>query len=115
MKEEFLDYITDALNAMTSAESFIEGMEFETFRNDNKTIFAVIRALEIVGEAVKRIPESIRQQYPQIPWKAMAGMRDKLIHGYGNVNLTLVWETITQKIPELRPMFQKIIEDYKDK
>lgn len=112
MKEDFLDFVNDALDAMTHAESFVAGMEYDAFSKDTKTIFAVIRALEIVGEAVKRIPENIREQYPQISWKAIAGMRDKLIHGYGNVNLNLVWETTTKKIPKTKPLFQKIIKDY---
>jgi uncharacterized protein with HEPN domain len=112
MKNEFLDYVTDVVDAMSKAESFIEGMEYESFVNDDRTIFAVIRSLEIVGEAVKKIPETIRRQYPQISWKAMAGMRDKLIHGYDNVNLVLVWETAKIRIPMVKPIFQQIIEDH---
>ena len=112
MKEELLDYIEDAINAMVKAESFIEGMDFDTFSKDEKTIFAVIRALEVLGEAVKRIPDEIRERYAQIPWRAMAGMRDKLIHGYNQVNLVLVWETVKTHIPSVKPTFQEILEDH---
>lgn len=75
---------------------FIDGMTFETFVRDDKTVFAVVRALEIVGEATKRIPASIRDQAPSIPWRAMAGMRDKLSHDYIGVNVAVVWKTATK-------------------
>lgn len=114
MKKEFLDYVSDVVWAMSKAESFIEDMDYKAFSDDDKTVFAVIRALEIVGEAVKRIPDEIRVQCPQISWKAMAGMRDKLIHGYGNINLALVWETVKIQIPEIKPVFQQIIDDFSD-
>jgi len=76
-----------------------------------KTVFAVVRALEIVGEAVKKIPQSIRKNYPEIPWKDMAGMRDKVVHEYFGVKLERVWETIQSDIPSIKPLFEKIRKD----
>lgn len=73
MKEEFLDYVEDIIDAMDDAMSFVEGMKYEDLVKDRKTIYAVVRALEIIGEAVKRIPDLVRNRYPQIPWKDMAG------------------------------------------
>jgi uncharacterized protein with HEPN domain len=87
MKEEFLDYIEDVIDAMDDAMSFAEGVKHEDFAEDRKTVYAVVRALEIIGEAVKRIPDGVRKRYPQIPWKDMAGMRDKLIHEYSGVDI----------------------------
>jgi len=113
MKEEFLDYIEDIIEAMNDAMSFVEGMEYDDFLKDRKTIYAVIRAIEIIGEAVKKIPESVKNRYPQIPWREMAGMRDKLIHEYFGVNLRAVWDTIKQDIPNLKPSFDKILKDFK--
>jgi uncharacterized protein with HEPN domain len=81
----------------------LSSVDFETFEEDYQLNFAVIRALEIVGEATKRLPESLRQQYPEIPWKDMAGMRDRIIHGYDAVNLRMVWETVKNRIPEIKP------------
>ncbi|MFH1258622.1 MAG: DUF86 domain-containing protein [Elusimicrobiota bacterium] len=78
-----------------------------------KTIFAVIRALEIIGEAVKNIPESIRKKYAGIPWKSMAGMRDKLIHEYFGAKLDVVWDTAKNEIPSLKHKFQTILKDRK--
>ena len=87
MKEEFLDYIEDIIGAMNDALSFVKDMEYDVFLRDKKTIYAVNRALEIIGEATKNIPASVKNRYPQIPWKKMAGMRDKVIHEYFGVIL----------------------------
>lgn len=90
MKKEFLDYVEDIIRAMEDALSFVEGMGYDDFVKDKRTFYAVIRAIEIVGEAVKKIPISVRKQYSEIPWKEMAGMRDKLIHEYFRVDLRRV-------------------------
>jgi uncharacterized protein with HEPN domain len=112
MKEEFLDYIEDIIDAMDDAMSFVEGMKYEDLVKDRKTIYAVVRALEIIGEAVKRIPDWVRNRYPQIPWKDMAGMRDKLIHEYFGVDIKRVWKTVKEDILNLKPLFEKILKDF---
>jgi len=111
MKDVFLPYIRDIVDAMTKSQSFIDGMDYSAFEQDDKTVYAVIRALEVIGEASKGIPEAIRQQYPELSWRAMAGMRDKLIHAYDHVNLELVWETVSQQIPLILPLVEKILQD----
>lgn len=114
MKDEYLVYIQDIVVAMSRARSFVTDMYSDGFKQDIRTVYAVTRALEIMGEACKRIPEEIREQYTAIPWRAMAGMRDRLIHAYDDVNLTLVWETVNTHIPKLLPLFEQIIEEHKD-
>ena len=109
MKDEFLPYIRDIVDAMIKSQTFIRGMDYSTFEQDEKTVCAVIRALEIIGEASKRVPQIIRQQHPDLSWRAMAGMRDKLIHAYDNVNLELVWKTVSQQIPKILPLVEKIL------
>jgi len=112
MKEEFLDYVQDVVEAMGDALRFVEGLEYKDFVKDKKTAYAVTRAVEIIGEAVKKIPNSVRKRYRRIPWKRMAGMRDKLIHEYFGVDLRRVWNTVQKDIPELKPMFEKILKDF---
>ena len=106
-------YLRDILDAMLAIEKFVEGMNFESFRKDDKTSSAVIRKLEIIGEAVKRVPDEIRAQYPNVQWKEMAGMRDRLIHFYFGIKYDLVWHTITDVIPAVKPVIQEIINKTK--
>ncbi len=104
-------YIKDIVAAMESIEEFIAGMDLPGFRVDDKTASAVIRKLEVIGEAVKHVPEDVRQGYPQVPWKEMAGMRDKLIHFYFGVDYSLVWRTITERVPKVKKDLQAILEE----
>ena len=113
MTEEYLDYVEDIIAAMNDAESFVKHEDFSAFLKDKKTIYATIRALEIIGEAVKHIPSSIKNSHPQIPWKEMTGMRDKVIHEYFGVDLRRVWLTIKGDIPKTKPIFEKILNDSK--
>lgn len=103
-------YLKDILEAMDSIELFIGEMDFDEFKEDDKTSSAVIRKFEIIGEATKNLPEDIKKDYPDIPWREMAGMRDKLIHFYFGIKYELVWRTIKDVIPEIRP---SLIEIYK--
>lgn len=111
MKEEFLDYFKDIVEAMDNAQSFVKDMDFDAFVLDKKTVYAINRALEIIGEASKQIPVLVRNSYPEIPWKNMAGMRDKVIHEYFGVDLKRVWNTVNNDIPRLKPLFEKILKD----
>ena len=90
MKREIVYFVEDIINTMNKATMFVEGMSYEEFTQDEKTVFAVTRALEIIGEAAKNIPDDVREAYPEIPWRGMAGMRDKVIHEYFSVDLRVV-------------------------
>jgi uncharacterized protein with HEPN domain len=106
-----IDFLNDILTAAHKAIDFTSGMSREQFRGDDKTIFAVVRALEIIGEATKRISQTVRDRHVQIPWRLMAGMRDKLIHDYISVNVEVVWETVTVNLPPLLPLLRQVLQD----
>jgi uncharacterized protein with HEPN domain len=111
MKREAGDYIEDIIGALSKSMKFVEGTEYEDFIRDDKTLFATVRAIEVIGEAVKNIPEDVKKEYPEIPWRDMAGMRDKLIHEYFGVDLRRVWKTVKEEIPPLKPLFEKMLKD----
>jgi uncharacterized protein with HEPN domain len=81
------------------------------FEADEKTVYAVIRALEVIGEAAKKIPAEVRDRYPDVPWRSMAGLRDKLIHDYLRVNIEVVWKTVREDLSALPPRLAQIIDD----
>ena len=114
MKREAGDYIEDIINAMEKSTNFFKDLSYKKFIQDDKTVFAVVRALEIIGEAVKSIPNNLRKKYPEIPWKDMAGMRDKVIHEYFGVKLSLVWETVKEEMPPLKPLFEKMLREMEE-
>lgn len=111
---EYADYLEDIIDAISKIAKFIEGMTFDQFTKDDKTAYAVLRALEIIGEATKHIPEKVRKSHPNVSWREMAGIRDKLIHGYFGVNLEVVWKTVTNDLPNLEPAIRFILSDTED-
>jgi len=115
MKEEdriIIDYINDVLEAIVNIKHFLDDVDYPAFEEDIKTQYAVIRALEIIGEASKKIPKDIKENYSWIPWRFMAGMRDKLIHDYFGVDAQVVWKTATEDILNLEEDIKKLVSDF---
>ena len=110
-KREFKDYINDIYDAINKIQKFTKNMNFEEFTSDDKTIYAVIRCFEIIGEATKKLPKNVKNEYTNIPWHEMSGIRDKLIHEYFGANLEVVWKTIIEDLPELKQTIKKIVDD----
>jgi uncharacterized protein with HEPN domain len=113
-KREIRDYLSDILKSIELIENFIKDVNLESIEEDKKTLFAVIRALEVIGEASKNIPDTVRSKYPDIPWKQMAGMRDKLIHEYFGVDLDVLKKTITKQLPHIKPLIKKVFHDMQE-
>ena len=109
MKRDYLLFVKDILDAMEAIEDFVGDMDFDDLKADDKTSSAVIRKFEVIGEAAKNIPSTITAEHPEIQWRSMAGMRDKLIHAYFGIDYTLIWATIKDEIPKIKPKLKKII------
>ena len=108
---ELRDYINDLTEACDDILSFTKGMSYSDFASDKKTINAVIRSLEVIGEATKNLPESFRSNYPDVPWKQMAGMRDKLIYNYFGIDIQMVWQAVEKHIPHILALIREITID----
>ncbi|WP_069791523.1 DUF86 domain-containing protein [Cyanobacterium sp. IPPAS B-1200] len=111
MKRELKDYILDILNAINSVEMFTKEYDFDSFCEDDKTKFAVIYAIQIIGEASNKISIDLQNKYPQIPWKDVRGMRNLIVHEYFGVNLLVIWNTINNDLPSLKPIIEDMLED----
>ncbi len=107
-------YFGDITTAITKIERYISDLDFDSFTQNDMAIDAVLRNLEIIGEAAKNIPAGIKERYPTIPWKRMVGLRNIVIHGYFGVDLDNIWKIITENIPEVKPMIVKILDETKE-
>lgn len=102
-------YLDDILDAIKKIDEYRKCLTFQDFSKDPKTVDAVVRNFEIIGEAAKHIPSEVRQKHAQIPWKQMTGTRDKLIHEYFGVNLQVLWKAMNEDIPALRPKIEEML------
>jgi len=107
--------LKNVLETIGKAEMFVEGIEYEDFLEDEKTIFAVSKAIELVGETLKHVPEEIKAQYPDVPWEDIYGMRNFLAHNYFSSDVDEIWKTVKDDIPELKPILQDILQKESEK
>lgn len=109
-KRDPIVYLSDMISYCESAINFTTGITYSLFIKDEKTIFAVIRAIEVIGEASKKVPKNLKNKYSNIPWREIAGMRDKLVHEYFGINHKVVWNTVKKDIPGLRKELDIIVK-----
>ncbi len=110
MKKNFYIYLEHILESINSIVDYIKGMNQKEFLENKMVQDAVIRHLEIIGEATKKSDKNFKEEYNFIPWRKMAGMRDKLIHDYMGIDIWAVWDTVDDYIPELKEHIEKIIQ-----
>lgn len=106
---DWRDRIRDILDAIAEIQKFTQGMDFETFRQDDKSIRAVEMNFIIIGEAAGQVPEEIEEKHPTIPWNLMRAMRNRIVHVYFKVDEKLMWDTIQNDLPPLIPVLEKLL------
>jgi len=108
---DFRVYLEDMVEAINCIEDYTQGMSYEDFVKDKKTIDAVVRNFEIIGEAAKNVPNEVRKNYSNLPWKEMSGMRDKLIHAYFGVKLDVLWKTIKERLSAVKLLVEEALSE----
>jgi uncharacterized protein with HEPN domain len=108
MRAEDRTRLRHMVEAAESALQFMTGRQRADLDEDRMLLFALVRAIEILGEAASRISEETRTTHPGIPWRAIIGMRNRLIHAYFSINTTIMWQTVTQEIPALLPQLRAL-------
>lgn len=107
-ERQLQDYLNDIMESISDIKEFTKGMPYEDFTKDRKTIKAVVRSLEIIGEAANKIPQHIMEIYSEIPWQEIVGMRNKIVHEYFGIDLDIVWQSIEEDLVPLEKTVRKM-------
>jgi len=115
MNRDYGLFIKDVLDAINKIEEFIGNMDYGEFLQDDKTSTAVVKKIEIIGEAMKNIPKNVRVKYNAIPWKDIVGMRNKITHNYFRIDYEIVWNVVKYKLPPLKIQVEQVFKDLGNK
>ena len=110
-RREFRDFLDDILGAIALIETMTKGMSFEEFSSRNEVFLAVVKLIEVIGEAVKNIPDEVRVSYAQVPWRNMAGMRTKLVHDYWAIDERVIWQVVIKELPRLQETVIQMVKE----
>ena len=113
MKRKPAQFLTDIILGIEKINTYVGAMTYAEFVRDDKTADAVIRKLEIIGEAAKNLPAKLRKHYPEVPWADMSGLRDKIAHFYFGIDYKIVWDVVKKQLPLLKPRIEKILKELK--
>ncbi len=108
-ERDYRDYLDDIVESIDDIQEFIEGYSFEAFIADKKTFNAVVRSIEIIGEASTKIPQDVCDKAPDIPWAKMKGMRNRLAHEYFGINRETLWKTANEDVPRLKAGVENLL------
>jgi uncharacterized protein with HEPN domain len=111
MPRDYKVYLEDMLQAVDRILRYSAELSFEAFSADEKTLDAIVRNLEILGEAARQVPDSIRQAYPTVDWAKISGLREVLIHQYFGIDVVIIWDIVQNKIPDLQRRISEILSD----
>jgi len=113
MKRNYILFLEDISERIEKITSYIDGMSYDDFVKDDKTVSACIREIEVIGEATKQIPKEVTEKFNELPWSLMAKMRDKLIHWYFEIDEEIVWNVATLKLPTIKIQIDSIVDELK--
>lgn len=112
-KRDIRLYIEDVRESIAKIEKYTKGLDYNTFIKDPKTIDAVVRNLSVIGEAVKNFPDNLKSKYPQVPWREIAGTRNKTIHEYFGIDEDILWKTVKEDMPAFKKQIIEISNSYR--
>ncbi len=115
MSKQLRVYFTDILEAIEEIEEFTRNLTFDEFAKNKMAIRAVTMDFLIIGEAAKQIPDETKKKYTQVQWRQMAGIRDKIIHGYAYIKISVLWDAVNLDLPVLKPLIKDLLESEFDK
>lgn len=114
MKREYKLFLDDIVENIDKIQRFVSGMSFDDFRKDDKTIYAVSRSLEIIGESVSQIPDEVKDKYGDIPWRDIKNFRNQVVHKYWDVDVEIVWDIVKNELDELKSKIKELIRAVSD-